>query len=154
METDRSVAVPANQLSSDDMATYGKIRQRILLNIANVATCAHLKQICQNVRDSLPFCQNPVCPDPAWKPVTAAKPSATTLSAGICFLLFLCCDSASLSCKFLTRLPGVAPEAQALPQRLWAVWCVIALCWDLPGSGILRWRQALLVVYFNVELNM
>ena len=39
------------------------------------------KQIWQNVRNLRPFCENPVCPDPVWKPVTS-RPAARPTSAG------------------------------------------------------------------------
>ena len=40
----------------------------------HVATCVHLKQILQNVWNSLPFCENPICPDQVWKPVNNVLP--------------------------------------------------------------------------------
>ena len=40
--------------------------------LPNVATCAHLKQMLQDVGNLWPLSENPVCPDPVWKPVTEA----------------------------------------------------------------------------------
>ena len=46
----------------------------------NVATCAHLKQmIWQTVGDVWPFCENPGCPDPVWKPVRIYRVAAKGL---------------------------------------------------------------------------
>ena len=68
----RSAAIPPNELSWENVgkvwqsvAKYGKAWQQ------HVATCAHLKQskLWQDVGDSWPFCENPVCPDPVRKPV-------------------------------------------------------------------------------------
>ena len=47
-----------------DVARCGKMWQ-------DVATRAYLKQIRQHLGDLRPFHENPVCPDPVWKPVSS-----------------------------------------------------------------------------------
>ena len=46
-----------------------KIYAKCIKILQNVATCEHLTQLLQNVWDLCPFCENPVCPNPVWKPV-------------------------------------------------------------------------------------
>ena len=50
--------------------------------LQNVATCARIKQQLQNVRDLCPFHENPVCPDPVWKPVISALARRGAWDAG------------------------------------------------------------------------
>ena len=38
--------------------------------LQNVATCTRLKHNITKCEDLWPLCENPVCPDPVWKPVT------------------------------------------------------------------------------------
>ena len=38
----------------------------------NVAMRANIKHDTAKLKDLWPFCENPVCPDPVWRPVTRA----------------------------------------------------------------------------------
>ena len=44
--------------------------QKVANIMANVATRAHFKQHIAKCKELWPFCENPVCPEPVWKPVT------------------------------------------------------------------------------------
>ena len=54
-----SAAIPPNELS----------REHVYKILQNVAIHAHLKQNVAKCMKMWPFCENPVCPNPVWKPV-------------------------------------------------------------------------------------
>lgn len=52
-------------ICDQNVTTYYKLLQML----QNVATGAHIKQNITKCKEIWSFCENPVCPEPIWKPV-------------------------------------------------------------------------------------
>ena len=91
---DRSAAIPRSQLSREHVATCGKVCQHVATRARSTPNMAKCWGIFKNKTpeemiiiglnkiftsmgkpkqlnsDEWPFCENPLCPEPAWKPAT------------------------------------------------------------------------------------
>ena len=47
-----------------------------------MATHAHLQQNIARCKEMSPFCENPVCPDPVWKPLSIASGRSSGRAGG------------------------------------------------------------------------